>query len=672
MIEFPVCEQLRIDGYGLYPGRNHDHLLDIVFGPGLTLVLGANGLGKTTLISILFRLLTGPNDLRSGSGDSLGTTALHPAELSRERKREFAARVSDGAEHASAILTFALGDSRLTVTRALNSLRLTSLERDGDNVTGADEAAYQRIVCEASGVHAFGDFLLVLRHLTFFFEDRRSLVWDASAQRQILRALFLAPTDARRWSELERIALSLDSELRNTNALLTRNENRTGAAQRQQGNASEVRVQIEAHNALQTTDMARQELLGEQATELDTLLTRQRLDLLRVEQQADAEQRGVERAQLSVIERSFPSIDQSMRYIFAQLVSDGLCRACGQPSEAAVQRMHRNLELRQCAICDMPLPTTPTVPAGEVAVERVERARESAAQAQQQLGAAQRAYRETAEEYRTVQDELAQLSATIDQRHREINSLYHQLPPEESALREQETVLHGLRVRVESLKASLADAQRNFAAFVEGQTRTVQLISEQLKTAFDTYASGFLMEQVALTWSPVQERLGVFTANPFIEFPAFRLDVTGSDFAEPVRRDGPGQVSESQREFIDLAFRMALIEVAAAHGGGTLVIDAPESSLDAVFIHRAAAVLGRFANANARNRLIVTSNILAGDLLPQLIESSAGAAGAPRIVDLFEEGMPTAALVQLEAEYAKHRNALKARLASPAVDATAP
>ena len=86
MIEFPVCEQLRIDGYGLYPGRQRDHHLDIAFGPGLTLILGANGLGKTTLITILFRLLTGPNDLRSGSGDSLGTTALHPAELSRERK----------------------------------------------------------------------------------------------------------------------------------------------------------------------------------------------------------------------------------------------------------------------------------------------------------------------------------------------------------------------------------------------------------------------------------------------------------------------------------------------------------------------------------------------------------------------------------------------------------
>lgn len=31
--------------------------------PGLTLVLGANGLGKTTLVTMLFRLLTGPSDI---------------------------------------------------------------------------------------------------------------------------------------------------------------------------------------------------------------------------------------------------------------------------------------------------------------------------------------------------------------------------------------------------------------------------------------------------------------------------------------------------------------------------------------------------------------------------------------------------------------------------------
>lgn len=662
MVAFPVCEELQINGYGLYPGHSKDHKLNLKLQQGLTLVLGANGLGKTTLITALFRLLTGPYDLRSSSGDSLGTTALKAVELNRERRHEFAARVRDGAEHAEARLVFRLGQVRLAISRSLNNLRLMQLEIDGIVQKGADESAYQRAVYTAAGLYSFDDFLLILRHLVFFFEDRRALVWDASAQRQILRALFLNPSDARKWTELERRALSLDSELRNTNATMTRNESKTQAASRKQGNASDIRIQIETHSANQETDSQRQELLGTRAGELDTLMTRCRLDMLRAEQKADEAQRDVERAQLSAIERSFPSIDESMRYIFSQLVSDGVCRACGQESTAAVKRMQNNLEHRFCAVCDMPLSSPTLITSGELAAERIDRAREEARQAQQQLRAARRAYREVVDEYETVQKVLANLSDQINQRHREITSLYRQLPPGESALRDQEDTLRGLKIRVEALKGQLAEAQTEFSAFVQKQTDTLQGISNKLKTAFDRYAQGFLLEQIVLTWAPVHQRLGIYSANPNIEFPAFSLDVSGSDFTQPVRRDGPGQVSESQREFIDLAFRMALIEVAGENNAGTLVIDAPESSLDAVFVTRAAEVLGRFALATPGNRLVVTSNILPGELLPELIQASTSPHGPSQIFDLFEEGKPTAAIIALHEEYATYRNRLKARL----------
>lgn len=662
MIAFPVYEQLKIDGYGLYPGRNKDHSLDINFGPGLTLILGANGLGKTTLITMLFRMLSGPMDLRSSGGDSLGTTSLSAVEIGRQRKREFAARVRDGAENAQATLVFVLGETRFSVTRNLNNLRMSSWTANLPDCDQINETSYQSAVCEAAGVHSFGDFLLLLRHLIFFFEDRRALVWDSAAQRQILRALFLSPEDAKTWFELERVALSLDSDLRNTSALMSRTERDTTTVQKKQANVSEVRVQIEAFNKLQTADTERQELLGQKAAELDTLLTRQRLDMLRAEQSADALKRQVERAQLSAIEHSYPELDVSMRYIFTQLMSDGLCRACGQESTSAVERLKQTLEAYHCVVCNQPLSGVSTLTPSELVVKRIEKSRDEAGKAQQQLLVAQRAYRDTAKEYGSVQQELAQLSDVIDQRHRELSSLYHQLPPEEADFRRQDDFLTALKGRLEALKSQLAAAQVEFSQFVANKTRAVHNFSEKLKLAFNKYAEGFLLEQVTLSWSPVQEQLGIYSENPYIEFPAFQLDVTGSDFTEPVRRDGPGQVSESQREFIDLAFRMALIEVAGYQGSGTLVIDAPESSLDAVFVNRAAEVLGRFALATKDNRLIVTSNILQGELLPDLVVSSTNEATIPQIIDLFEEGYPTAAIVKLEGEYKKYREALKDRL----------
>ena len=71
-----------------------------------------------------------------------------------------------------------------------------------------------------------------------------------------------------------------------------------------------------------------------------------------------------------------------------------------------------------------------------------------------------------------------------------------------------------------------------------------------------------------LVWSPQKDKVGQMGES--IEFPAFELNMTGSNFPSPMRRNGPDQVSESQREFIDLSFRMALMYVAGQSGIGSL------------------------------------------------------------------------------------------------------
>jgi len=144
-----------------------------------------------------------------------------------------------------------------------------------------------------------------------------------------------------------------------------------------------------------------------------------------------------------------------------------------------------------------------------------------------------------------------------------------------------------------------------------------------------------------------------------IDFPAFEIEMTGSDFPSLVRRTGPQEVSESQREFIDLAFRMALMAVAGIGGTGSLVIDAPESSLDAVFVTRASDVLSRFGKSSSGNRLVITSNLIEGRLIPTLIENATTATDrSSRVVDLFAVAAPTAAVRQHREEYEQVRRDL--------------
>jgi hypothetical protein len=332
-------------------------------------------------------------------------------------------------------------------------------------------------------------------------------------------------------------------------------------------------------------------------------------------------------------------------------------------------------------------------------------------------------------DYSTLVHELAGLEAKVAERSARIDTLVRQLPPEEAELHRQRAELTTMRSRLETMRADLQRKRKAFRRFVDRESKAVVAHSDEIKRSFERYAEGFLLEQIGLVWSTQRSRIG--QTGDLFEFPAFELDMTGTDFPSPVRRTGPEQVSESQREFIDLAFRMALMEVAGGdgvgslvqrfrnsnhialivgwakspgtadvtalaatrfcprgptkphasrprgqrrappsrtrpavpgafahptydwfHGIGRLVIDAPESSLDAVFVTRAAKVLARFAKPSKGNRLLITSNLVEGKLIPELLTmSSLPGKRLSRLVNLFNVAEPTAATRKLNQEY---------------------
>src|SRR5688572_16210345 len=102
MLNFPLFQRLDIEGYGMFPGSPAAPGLHVEFQPGLTVVLGVNGLGKTTLVTLLFRMCTGPFEIPGLPGSTvLGTRSLDAAKLQRWDQRIFASRVSDEAADAS-------------------------------------------------------------------------------------------------------------------------------------------------------------------------------------------------------------------------------------------------------------------------------------------------------------------------------------------------------------------------------------------------------------------------------------------------------------------------------------------------------------------------------------------------------------------------------------------
>ena len=655
MTAFPVFKRLTIHDYGMYPGTANAPGLDMALQPGLTLVLGANGLGKTTLVNILYRMCAGPTDIPTlAAGGELGGRSLSTRRLGRSEQRLFADRVVDHAASATATLEMDLDETNVSVTRSLQTLGIEEFAVDGTR-QDADESTFQGVVTDAAGISAFGDWILLLRHITFYFEDRRALVWDATAQRQIFRMLFLPTKTSDRWVSLERGILSLDSRMRNLQATLAKEERAYLKARAAAGSEAQVRKELEKLETEQEPAEAKVEAMENDIAGLDARQAVARLATLRAELAHESAYRDLERRQLLAIDSVFPTQDATARYLLSKLFAEGRCLTCGSDAPDAANAIARRIQADSCVVCGHQLGEREQSPSFSAralarAEAKVEKAEAEVAGAREERRKAEAACAAAAAALQVARTEVAERRARIE-------TLVARLPPDEAELHGTRSALATFRAQVEEMRAGLTAQRREFRRFIEGVTRSVAARSDAIQATFSDFAEGFLIEECKLSWSPQKARLG--ETGEQMTYPAFELDMGHSGYASMVRRSGPTQVSESQREFIDLAFRMTLMTVAGAGGVGSLVIDAPESSLDAVFVTRAADVLTRFATGESDNRLMVTSNLIEGDLIPELLRrAEISSPNDDRIVDLLKIAEPTAATRQLGSEYRRVRKNL--------------
>ena len=160
--------------------------------------MGINGLGKTTLLSILYRALLGPKD--QSKSDEVGLLGSQHELSAWRNKAFFRDRVKDGAKDATAEIDVQFGEKLLTVRRRLNNLDVEYLAVDGNELEASQEA-YEAKVVEISGTSTYFDFFAILRYLVFFLEDRVELIWDRRSQFDMFRILLYDTAAAKAASE---------------------------------------------------------------------------------------------------------------------------------------------------------------------------------------------------------------------------------------------------------------------------------------------------------------------------------------------------------------------------------------------------------------------------------------------------------------------------------------
>ncbi|MCG7801272.1 AAA family ATPase [Enterobacter asburiae] len=648
MVNFPILKRLEINEYQLYPGKNKDKNLTVDFeAQGLTVILGANGLGKSTLINLLLRMLTGPSDIaRIDSIDELGN--LNTAAVDRkDLKNFFAERVSDKAEKASAKLEVKFGDIQVSIERSLSDLTLTDLRIGATLYPLPDnrrqkEDIYKEKISELVGVSSFGDWLLLLHYIVFYQENRRALVWDTSAQREILRILLLSKEQSQTWRELSREVLTLDSDYRNYRSSVSKEikkfERTLGAITDKKGSSA----QATAEKTIRNSKLKELDKINNIIDNLNLERSKLRLELLTVTNSIDEKEKALQYSKIKLLKKILPNSNDTARYISSVLFSEITKNDTLDT---------KNLVNAITALLDREYLNGQN----EIALENFNSGDNDPSDLY---------------ELKKIKTLLVKNIETISNKHDahtkkanalidEINDINIRLLPLETELAKDEKPISKLQLQLDALESlkkdkeeSLTKAHIKFTEFLNGIENLFFKKADEIQNKFNEIVQGFLIEDFEVTWSETDWKLGQ-EERP-IKFPAFIFKMSSNGNKAITVRTKPAQVSESQREFIDLAFRIALIQVVASNNSGSIIMDAPESSLDAVFVDRAAHIFNMFSN-QANNKLVLASNLIDGLLLPlllsHLIKNNNLETG---LVNLFEVGVPSRAVEKYRESYNNH------------------
>jgi len=99
--------------------------------------------------------------------------------------------------------------------------------------------------------------------------------------------------------------------------------------------------------------------------------------------------------------------------------------------------------------------------------------------------------------------------------------------------------------------------------------------------------------------------------------------------------------SEAQRFFLDIAFRMALIDLASdlSDQRGGFICETPETALDMSYIDNVVAMFRRFAGRG--HSLLLTANVQIEGIAQKLLASIPRGERRGHVLNLFEIGQPS-------------------------------
>lgn len=609
-IYLPELLSINIKNYTLYP-NGLDYTYDFV--KGINLILGGNGMGKTTFVNIikfgLIGLYKKAKDLtRTYRDRAIVKRMLYPTDYFSARKDDTIQ--ADG--EAIVTLTFRIKNTQFEVCRSLDSGCLLFVIIDGKSLNGQviDEDHYERLkeeeqrafllnkyeqrIVQCSNL-TFDDLIFFVNEILFFGESHSTVLWNegvegrTDVQNELFNKYFNEPDLDNERQEMQRQAKYYDSLSRHrsedmrviTKLINTLKSSTSGDITKESPSIGimDIKSQIESIDEEFVSIREKQDRFNSEISILQGEINRSSMEASRL----DKEKKCIEHEMnASMWETLHPLYDVFVKNI----QMNQLCPMCSQNAEALLEKVH--FSATHCFACGNEIHKNANV---ELTAKYKEITSEHK-NIYQSITNKQR-------KIRAIEDNLSQLDKDFREKDLRRRILQQQLRELEfnRATSPEPDKLQALDDEHNRLAAEKDEFQKRSIKCAAKAKELTNKIEEEIltnvsrfSTIFASYAERFLGVPCSLEYTNYENA----------DLKRFYPIIDGK-----VRRQEES-LSESQRFFIDHSFRMSILTF-FYQSPSFYIVETPDSSLDLSYEQNAADVFLQFLKKP--NIVIVTSNL---------------------------------------------------------------
>ena len=587
----PKIKELHISNYDLYICP-----FDVEFSEKINFVFGTNGLGKTTFLNIMQYSIIGPY---IGKVESRNWKEQQKLKRPTFEKYYFRNRMREQSDQAEVRVLFYLGNDKYEVIHSLYEHRLKKVfindkEISGENINydtyekkyfGQDDQNIDRYLIDKYHKHLekssnFPDinaFMLMLTEIMFFTESRDLSFWNQDMTKLIL-SKFMPTEKYFEYDEVQKLIRKYDSQERLTSYKMSMIKEFLGDDLSEK-NTIKPQYSLKDLQNINNNISEKNKRIRKYEQELN------KKERERKQNRIDFESVG---KQLLETEQQwynnvFPDKYQKIYNKYVPSILDDVCPFCGE------NHINKILEVDKCFYCNKPIKVRKNIDLNRLEIERKNldntkrRLQNNYSLINKEIFKIKKLLAEENKELFKVIEEQQKVKKTLDLTSNDNFAKYQQLE-----LKKQE--YHELLEQTKQREKKLAS---EIDAYVLDRF-------QDYSTVFNKYAYSFLGND-----SNVRLELVGKTDEAFFKF-----------FLNETERESEMTLSESQRIFVDMAYRLATLEF--FHKDSYFISETPDSTLDYFFETNAVKTFSYFIDSG--NTLFMSANARNSRLINLLIE----------------------------------------------------